>query len=81
MRCSQQLLELDESAHDGLRHRGIGLASNAAEAALGTLTCLLGGDPSAGSPTDTLLRLNPACRPQVRIRQEPDPHLEPTRMV
>ena len=25
----------------------------------------LGGDPSAGSPTDTLLRLNPPCRAQV----------------
>ena len=22
----------------------------------------VGGDPSAGSPTDTLLRLNPPCR-------------------
>lgn len=41
----------------------------------------VGGDPSAGSPTDTLLRLNPACGPQVRVRQEPDPHLELTRMV
>ena len=28
----------------------------------------LGGDPSAGSPTDTLLRLNPPCRRQARIR-------------
>ena len=28
----------------------------------------LGGDPSAGSPTDTLLRLNPPCRRQTRIR-------------
>ena len=27
----------------------------------------LGGDPSAGSPTDTLLRLNPPCRRQARI--------------
>jgi hypothetical protein len=25
----------------------------------------VGGDPSAGSPTDTLLRLNPPCRAQV----------------
>ena len=31
----------------------------------------VGGDPSAGSPTDTLLRLNPPCRRQARI-----PHLE-----
>ena len=30
----------------------------------------LGGDPSAGSPTDTLLRLNPPCRRQARIPQE-----------
>ena len=30
----------------------------------------LGGDPSAGSPTDTLLRLNPPCRRQARIRQK-----------
>jgi hypothetical protein len=27
----------------------------------------LGGDPSAGSPTDTLLRLNPPRRRQARI--------------
>ena len=27
----------------------------------------VGGDPSAGSPTDTLLRLNPPCRRQARI--------------
>ena len=31
----------------------------------------VGGDPSAGSPTDTLLRLNPPCRRQARI-----PHRE-----
>jgi len=31
----------------------------------------LGGDPSAGSPTDTLLRLNPPRRRQARI-----PHRE-----
>ncbi len=31
----------------------------------------VGGDPSAGSPTDTLLRLNPPCQTQVRT-----PHLE-----
>ena len=30
----------------------------------------LGGDPSAGSPTDTLLRLNPPCRRQARIPHE-----------
>ena len=30
---------------------------------------LLGGDPSAGSPTDTLLRLNPPCRTKIRVRQ------------
>ena len=30
----------------------------------------VGGDPSAGSPTDTLLRLNPPCRRQARIPQE-----------
>lgn len=35
----------------------------------------LGGDPSAGSPTDTLLRLNPACKPEVRIRQRIVPSL------
>ena len=37
----------------------------------------LGGDPSAGSPTDTLLRLNPARRTQVRIPQKERPSLRP----
>ena len=41
----------------------------------------LGGDPSAGSPTDTLLRLNPPCRRQARIRHEAQPHPPPTKMV
>ena len=41
----------------------------------------LGGDPSAGSPTDTLLRLNPPCRRQARIRHKPQPHPPPTKMV
>jgi len=41
----------------------------------------LGGDPSAGSPTDTLLRLNPACRIEVQTRQEACLHYDPTRMV
>lgn len=41
----------------------------------------LGGDPSAGSPTDTLLRLNPACRIEVQARQEACLHYDPTRMV
>ena len=31
---------------------------------------VVGGDPSAGSPTDTLLRLSPARRAQVRHRQD-----------
>ena len=38
-------------------------------------------DPSAGSPTDTLLRLNPPCRRQARIRHEAQPHPPPTKMV
>lgn len=33
----------------------------------------LGGDPSAGSPTDTLLRLNPACKAEVRKPHKGDP--------
>ena len=41
----------------------------------------IGGDPSAGSPTDTLLRLNPACRIEVQTRQEACLHYDPTRMV
>ena len=41
----------------------------------------LGGDPSAGSPTDTLLRLNPPCRRQARIRHKAQPHPPPTKMV
>ena len=41
----------------------------------------LGGDPSAGSPTDTLLRLNPPCQRQARIRHEAQPHPPPTKMV
>ena len=41
----------------------------------------LGGDPSAGSPTDTLLRLNPACKIEVQTRQETCLHSDPTRMV
>ena len=36
---------------------------------------LKGGDPSAGSPTDTLLRLNPPRSPQVRAPQEEAPSL------
>ncbi len=41
----------------------------------------IGGDPSAGSPTDTLLRLNPACEIEVQARQETCLHYDPTRMV
>lgn len=44
-------------------------------------TKFIGGDPSAGSPTDTLLRLNPACRIEVQTRQEACLHYDPTRMV
>ena len=44
-------------------------------------TGCVGGDPSAGSPTDTLLRLNPACRIEVQTRQEACLHYDPTRMV
>ena len=32
--------------------------------------CFLGGDPAAGSPTATLLRLNPPYEPQVRHDQQ-----------
>ena len=41
----------------------------------------VGGDPSAGSPTDTLLRLNPSCGALVQKRQRPFLHEDPTRMV
>jgi len=41
----------------------------------------LGGDPSAGSPTDTLLRLNPPCRIAIREGQKAHPHQDSTRMV
>ena len=37
----------------------------------------VGGDPYAGSPTDTLLRLNPPCRTQVRTPQKEKPSLRP----
>ena len=37
----------------------------------------VGGDPSAGSPTDTLLRLNPPCRTKIRIYQEDKPSSSP----
>ena len=36
---------------------------------LGTIVEILGGDPAAGSPTATLLRLNPPHEPQVRPPQ------------
>ena len=41
----------------------------------------LGGDPSADSPTDTLLRLNPPCKTQIRTLQRERPHLDLTRVV
>ena len=48
---------------------------------MGSSLRFLRGDPSAGSPTDTLLRLNPPCRRQARIRHEAQPHPPPTKMV
>jgi|GEM_PF-4120209 len=39
-----------------------------------------GGDPAAGSPTATLLRLLPPRRPQIRHHPKVMPHLKPTRL-
>ena len=33
-----------------------------------TLNCILGGDPAAGSPTATLLRLHPPQKTEIRIQ-------------
>ena len=37
---------------------------------LSAVLLFLGGDPAADSPTATLLRLNPPCKIQVRIRHD-----------
>ena len=41
----------------------------------------VGGDPSAGSPTDTLLRLNPLVEGRLEYAQWTQPHPPPTKMV
>ena len=42
---------------------------------------IIGGDPSAGSPTGTLWRLNPPHWTLVRINQKTDPHQNPARLA
>ena len=53
---------------DGLRcllHSVNALPLDSVQQAKRKVMFRVGGDPSAGSPTDTLLRLNPPCRAQV----------------
>lgn len=53
---------------DGLRcllHSVNALPLDSVQQAKRKVLFCVGGDPSAGSPTDTLLRLNPPCRAQV----------------